>query len=401
MPSPQELLSEAQKFSSTLSTIRRELHAMPEFGLELPNTQQRILASIEGLGEITLGKSLNSIALLIRGGKPGPTVLLRADMDALAVVEESGEEFSSRNGFMHACGHDLHMAGAIGAAHLLHTHREELSGNVLIWWQPGEEGHHGADVMIEEGMLEVSGSLPIAAYGIHVFTKMPLGAVASKPGPLMASAGDLLIELTGSGGHGSMPWLSRDPIAPLMEIATTLPQLIAKRFDAFDPVIVNIGWLRAGDTATTNVIPDSAALGATVRTFSHRNSELLRQLVPDLVSSIASAYGVSARVEFGRATKVVLNSPDAVEIARKVTESMLGAGSYQALEHPIPGGEDFASILEVVGGAFVFVGACPPDLNWQEVPSNHSARAKFDDSVLPQVASLLAGFAFEQLNSSR
>lgn len=401
MPSPQELLAEAKKFSSTLSTIRRELHAMPEFGLELPNTQQRILASIEGLGEITLGRSLNSIALVIRGEKPGPTVLLRADMDALAVAEESDEEFSSSNGFMHACGHDLHMAGAIGAAHLLHTHREELSGDVLIWWQPGEEGHHGADVMIEEGMLEVSGSLPVAAYGIHVFTKMPLGAVASKPGPLMASAGDLIIELTGSGGHGSMPWLSRDPIAPLLEIATALPQLIAKRFDAFDPVILNIGWLRAGDTATTNVIPDTAALGATVRTFSQHNSALLRQLVPELVTSIASAYGVSARVEFGRATKVVVNSPAAVELVREVTESMLGAGSYQSLEQPIPGGEDFASILEAVGGAFVFVGACPPDLDWQAAPSNHSARAKFDDAVLPQVASLLAGFAFEQLNASR
>lgn len=398
MPTPQQLLAEAKGYASTLSSIRRDLHAIPEFGLDLPNTQQRILSAIDGLGEITLGKSLNSIALVIRGGKPGPTVLLRADMDALAVVEESGEDFASSNGFMHACGHDLHMAGAVGAAHLIHTHRDELAGDVVIWWQPGEEGHHGADVMIEEGMLDVSGNRPVAAYGIHVFTKMPIGAVASKPGALMASAGDLHIEITGAGGHGSMPWLSRDPIAPLLEIATALPQLVAKRFDAFDPVIVNIGWLRAGDTATTNVIPDSAALGATVRTFSQRNSELLQQLVPDLVSAIASTYGVSARVEFGRATKVVVNSADATELARRVTESMLGAGSFQVLEHPIPGGEDFASILQEVGGAFVFVGACPPELDWQTAPSNHSARARFDDSVLPQVASLLAAFAFEQLS---
>ena len=397
MPTAKELLAEAQNYTQVLSSIRQDLHQMPEFGLHLPNTQSRILESISGLGEIKLGNSLSSIALVIRGGKPGPTVLLRADMDALAVSEESGESFSSSNGFMHACGHDLHMAGAIGAAHLLHTHRAELEGDVVIWWQPGEEGHHGADVMIEEGMLEVSGQRPIAAYGIHVFTKMPLGAVASKPGPLMASAGDLFIELTGAGGHGSMPWLSRDPIAPLLEIATALPQLIAKRFDAFDPVIVNIGWLRAGDTATTNVIPDTAALGATVRTFSKANEALLQTLVPELVAAIAASYGVSAKVEFGRATKVVLNSAEAVEVARSVTDSMLGDGAFQTIEHPIPGGEDFASIVEAVGGAFVFVGACPPYLDWQTAPSNHSARARFDDSVLPQVASLLAGFAFEQL----
>ncbi len=401
MPNPKELLSEAKNYAEALSDIRRELHAIPEFGLVLPKTQQCILAAIEGLGEVTLGASLNSIALVIRGGKPGPTVLLRADMDALAVVEETGEQFASTNGFMHACGHDLHMAGAIGAARLLHTHRAELAGDALIWWQPGEEGHHGADVMIEEGMLEVSGSRPVAAYGIHVFTKMPLGAVATKSGPLMASAGDLLIELTGSGGHGSMPWLSRDPIAPLLEIATALPQLIAKRFDAFDPVIVNIGWLRAGDTATTNVIPDTAALGATVRTFSKGNAQHLQQLVPELVNSIAASYGVSARVEFGRSTKVVVNSSAAVERVRRVTEAMLGSGSFETLEHPIPGGEDFASILEEVGGAFVFVGACPPELDWQTAPSNHSARARFDDAVLPQVAAMLAGFAFEQLSDSK
>ena len=397
MPTAKELLAEAQNYASVLAEIRRDLHRIPEFGLDLPKTQSRILESISGLGEITLGKSLSSIALVIRGGQPGPTVLLRADMDALAVVEDSGEDFASSNGFMHACGHDLHMAAAIGAAHLLHTHRSELAGDVVIWWQPGEEGHHGADVMIEEGMLEVSGARPVAAYGIHVFTKMPLGAVASKSGPLMASAGDLFIELTGAGGHGSMPWLSRDPIAPLLEIASALPQLIAKRFDAFDPVIVNIGWLRAGDTATTNVIPDTAALGATVRTFSSANSQLLQELIPELVSSIAAAYGVSAKVEFGRATKVVVNSAEAVEIARAVTDSMLGDGAFQTIEHPIPGGEDFASIVEAVGGAFVFVGACPPEIDWQTAPSNHSARARFDAGILPQAASLLAGFAFEQL----
>jgi len=165
-----ELAAEAESYLEVVQGIRRDLHQIPEFGLDLPKTRERILASIHGLGEIHLSDKLSSIVLHIKGGQPGPTVLLRADMDALAVEENTGLEYASTNGYMHACGHDLHMAMAIGAAHLLHTHRDRLRGNVVIWFQPGEEGHGGADVMLEEDLHLVSGEKPIAAYGIHVFS---------------------------------------------------------------------------------------------------------------------------------------------------------------------------------------------------------------------------------------
>ena len=397
MLSPKELLAEASQYAETLSTIRRDLHQIPEFALELPKTQQRILESIDGLGEITLGKNLSSIALHIKGGKPGPTILLRADMDALKVDEESGESFSSTNGYMHACGHDLHMAGAIGAAHLLATHKDKLNGDVLIWFQPGEEGHHGADVMIEEGMLELTGSKPVAAYGLHVFTSLPLGAVACKPGPLMASAGDLHVTFHGSGGHGSMPWLSKDPVTPMVEAISALQSLINKHFDQFDPVILNVGWIRAGDDATTNVIADSASFGATVRTFSEANTKKLHELAPKLIHSIAEGFGVSAEVEFGRATKVLMNDPAAVTTVEKVAKELVGEAGYVPMQAPIAGGEDFASIVAEVPGAFVFVGACPKDIDYTTAPTNHSAKAKFDDSVLPLCSALLASLAFEHL----
>ena len=397
MLSPKELLAEASQYAETLSTIRRDLHQIPEFALELPKTQQRILESIDGLGEITLGKNLSSIALHIKGGRPGPTVLLRADMDALKVEEESGESFSSTNGYMHACGHDLHMAGAIGAAHLLATHKDKLNGDVLIWFQPGEEGHHGADVMIEEGMLELTGSRPVAAYGLHVFTSLPLGAVACKPGPLMASAGDLHVTFHGSGGHGSMPWLSKDPVTPMIEAISALQSLINKHFDQFDPVILNVGWIRAGDDATTNVIADSAGFGATVRTFSEANTKKLHELAPKLIHSIAEGFGVSAEVEFGRATKVLMNDPAAVTTVEKVAKELVGEAGYVPMQAPIAGGEDFASIVAEVPGAFVFVGACPKDIDYTTAPTNHSAKAKFDDSVLPLCSALLASLAFEHL----
>ena len=391
------LLAEAAGWAQTLIGIRRELHQIPEFALDLPKTQARILAAIEGLGEITLGKDLTSIALVIRGGKPGPTVLLRADMDALKVEEKTGLEYASTNGFMHACGHDLHMAGAIGAAQILASHKEELNGDVLIWFQPGEEGHHGADVMIEEGMLELTGSRPVAAYGLHVFTSLPLGAIACKPGPLMASAGDLHVSFHGSGGHGSMPWLSKDPVTPMVEAITALQNLINKSFDQFDPVILNVGWIRAGDDATTNVIADSASFGATVRTFSEVNTKKLHELAPKLIHSIAEGFGLSAEVEFGLATKVLMNDPAIVERVEKVAKSLVGEAGYVPMQNPIAGGEDFASIVAEVPGAFVFVGACPPDIDYQTAPTNHSAKATFDDSVLPLCSSLLVSLAMEHL----
>jgi amidohydrolase len=392
-----QLLSQAQAIAPELIALRRELHQMPEFAFDLPKTQRRLLDEVSDLGEIHLGRALSSIVLHIRGGNPGPTVLLRADMDALAVTEQTEEPFASTNGFMHACGHDLHMAGAVGAARLLHANREALAGDVLIWFQPGEEGHHGADEMILEGALDITGQRPIAAYGIHVFTSLPLGAVACKPGALMASAGDLKVTVHGRGGHGSMPWLSLDPITPLVEIMSALPTMVAKRFNAFDPVIINVGWVRAGDTATTNVIADSASFGATVRTFSAAHSEQLQLYTRELVASIASAYGVTADVEFSRATKVLMNDPSAVEVVQRVTGEMLGPNAYQAMPTPIAGGEDFASVVHEVPGAFVFVGACPPDQDHTTAPTNHSAFARFDDAVLAQTAAMLAGFATHHL----
>jgi amidohydrolase len=397
MPTAKELLAEAQQYAETLSGIRRELHQIPEFALDLPKTQARILQSIEGLGEITLGKSLSSIVLHIRGGKPGPTVLLRADMDALKVEEETGLAYTSTNGFMHACGHDLHMAAGIGAAHLLATHKDKLHGDVIVWFQPGEEGHHGADVMIEEGMLDVSGQRPIAAYGLHVFTSLPLGVIACKPGPMMASAGDLIVKFHGSGGHGSMPWLSKDPVSPMVEAIAALQNMLNKSFDQFDPVILNVGWIRAGDDATTNVIADEASFGATVRTFSEANTKKLHELAPKLVQSIAEGFGVTATFEFGRATKVLMNDSAAVERVQQMATELVGPAGYLNMPTPIAGGEDFASIVAEVPGAFVFLGACPPEIDHTTAATNHSAKAMFDDSVLPLGSALLAALAFSHL----
>jgi hippurate hydrolase len=394
----QDVLTQAKAMLPELQALRRQLHQIPEFGLELPKTLEVILQQISGLGEITTSKEISSAVLHIKGDQPGPTVLLRADMDALAVIEDTNLDYASTNGFMHACGHDLHMAMGVGAAKILASRKSEIKGDVIIFFQPGEEGHHGADVMIEQGDLMVSGSKPIRAYGLHVFSSYPLGMMGSKAGPLMASAGDLFVTVTGSGGHGSMPWLSKDPISVLTEIMSALQTMVTKRFNAFDPVIVNIGWLKAGDTATTNVIPESASFGATVRVFSEENATKLKKYTTELAESIAKAFGLSATVEFTRATKVLVNDASAIQAVEKVTTKLFGAGRYVNLPAPIAGGEDFASIAHEIPGAFVFMGAAPPGVDPSTAATNHSNKAVFDDSVLADGAALLVELAFEALS---
>jgi amidohydrolase len=393
----QDVLAQAKAMLPELQALRRQLHQIPEFGLELPKTLEVILQQISGLGEITTSKEISSAVLHIKGDQPGPTVLLRADMDALAVIEDTNLDYASTNGYMHACGHDLHMAMGVGAAKILASRKSEIKGDVIIFFQPGEEGHHGADVMIDQGDLMVSGSKPIRAYGLHVFSSYPLGMMGSKAGPLMASAGDLFVTVSGSGGHGSMPWLSKDPISVLTEIMSALQTMVTKRFNAFDPVIVNIGWVKAGDTATTNVIPESASFGATVRVFSEENATKLKKYTAELAESIAKAFGLSATVDFTRATKVLLNDASAIQSVEKVTTKLFGTGRYVNLPAPIAGGEDFASIVHEIPGAFVFMGAAPPGVDPSTAATNHSNKAVFDDSVLADGAALLVELAFEAL----
>ena len=396
----QDLAAEANRYLEVLRGIRRDLHQIPEFGLELPKTLARVLESVEGLGEVFLGKNMSAAALVIKGDLPGPTVLLRADMDALAVVEDTGLDYASTNGFMHACGHDLHMAMGIGAAHLIHTHKDQLRGDVVIWFQPGEEGHGGADIMLEQEMHLVSGSKPIAAFGVHVFSVYPKGMFGARPGALMASAGGFTATFTGAGGHGSMPWLSKDPITPMVQAIGSLQNAINKRMDVFDDVVVNVGWINAGDDHTENVIPETASFGATVRTFSENHSELIRAVVGDVLEGAAKAFGVQVAVEWHPATKVLMNSPEAITRSRKVIEELFGPNRYWDMPNPIPGGEDFASVLDEIPGAFIFMGATPDGVDPRTAASNHSNKAVFDDEVLPAGAAFLAAMAFDTLNEA-
>jgi len=393
----QDLISEAKAQQDDLVKVRRELHQIPEFGLDLPKTLAVVLREVGDLGEVTLGKDMTAASILIRGAKPGPTVLLRADMDALAVSEDTGLGFASTNGYMHACGHDLHIAMGIGAARLVAKNKDQLNGNVIMFFQPGEEGHDGAGVMLSQNMHMVSGDKPVAAYGLHVFSQGESGVFASKKDTMMASAGDMYVTIKGRGGHGSMPWNAKDPITGMIEILSSLQSYIAKNFDALDPIVVNVGWIKAGNDHTTNIVPEEVSFGATVRSFSKKGYDDTRTMVPNFITKMAESMGLKAEVEFSPATKVLINDHAAIDRVERVARDMFGAERYQTMPQPIPGGEDFASIVEEIPGAFVFLGASYPNTAPEEREANHSNKAKYDDSVLADGAALLAALAFDVL----
>ena len=389
---------EARSLLPDLVDLRRRLHRRPETGLVLPETQAAIVAALDGLGlEVTPGTGCSSVVAVLRGDRPGPSVLLRADMDALALTEETGLPYASENDAMHACGHDLHVAGLVGAARLLAARRASIAGSVVFMFQPGEEAGGGAPLMIAEGVLSAAGTRVDAAYGIHV---MPgeRGVFATRPGPLMAGANVLRAVVHGRGGHSSRPHQAVDPVPVLAEAVLALQSYVTRRFDVVDPVVISVTKLSAG--AVLNIIPESATLAATVRTLSERSVEQLARELPELVGGIARAHGCTAEVEFETVYPVTVNDADAAERALAVLADALGEGRVERAPAPMMASEDFSFVLREVAGAFVFLGATPPGTDPGQVEMNHSPRAVFDDAVLGDQAAALAVLALDHVGAS-
>lgn len=387
--------AEGQDLLPELVALRRDIHREPEVGLHLPLTQQKILDALDGLGlEIITGKSLSSVTAVLRGGEDGPSVLLRGDMDALPVEELTDLEYASTNGAMHACGHDLHVAGLVGAARLLAAQQRDISGNVIFMFQPGEEGDGGAGLMIEEGVLKAAGEKPVAAYGVHV-RPGPLGLFRTKPGTLMAGANELRITVHGSGGHGSQPHNALDPVPALVEIAGALQVMATRKFSVFDPIVLTITQLEAG--RAINVIPDSARLGASVRTLSAESVDRLIVETKALADGIAAAHGCTAEVSFEILYPMTENDPARTFEAMRELREMFGEERVLQSRDPLMGSEDFSLVLQKIPGTFLFLGATPPDVDPDTAAWNHSPRVLFDDSVLADQAAALAQLAFNRL----
>ncbi|MER5388178.1 M20 family metallopeptidase [Saccharopolyspora sp. NPDC002686] len=400
MPVSAPILADAAALLPDLIAFRRALHAHPEAGFALPRTQRAVLTALDGLDlEVTPGPhDFTSIVAVLRGVRPGPSVVLRADMDALRVTEETGLPFASQErGLMHACGHDLHTAALVGAAKLLSARRAEIEGSVVFMFEPGEEAGGGARRMIEEGVLSAAGERAEAAYGIHVLPGRA-GVFSTRPGAVMAGASSLTVRVLGRSGHGSRPHQAVDPVPAAAQIISALHTYVTRRFPVFDPVVLSVTKMQASEII--NAIPDEATLGATIRALSRDSVEILSRELPSLADGIASAFGCGAESEIRSVYPVTENDPKTAARALNVLGDLFGADRALALEHPVMASESFSAVLDEVPGAFVFLGATPDGIDPDMAEMNHSPRALFDDSVLGDQAASLASLALSHVGAA-
>jgi len=388
--------------NSTIA-LRRNLHKWPEIGNSLPKTREQVLSALEGLPlDITLHETTSGIAAMLTGGKPGPTVMLRGDMDALPMPEDTDLDFASKTeNCMHACGHDTHTSMLVSTAKLLSDRRSEIPGRVLFMFQPGEEGYHGAKFMLDEGLLNVSklkdgSDSPIkAAYALHITSSMPAGTVGTRSGPVMASSDTLSITITGKGGHASEPFRTLDPIPVACEIVQALQMMITRRIETFDPAVVTITKLIAG--TTTNVIPETAKIEGTIRAVSEKTRNKVHDSIRRVAEGIAATYEMQASVEIKLGYPVTVNDAPSVDFALDVAESLLGEGKAVHMPSPIMGAEDFSYVLNQIPGAMVFLGGTPEGLNPATAPPNHSNRVMFDEASMAHGVALYSSLALRTL----
>jgi hippurate hydrolase len=395
------VVDEAGALLEDVVALRRRIHEHPELGLELPDTQATVLEALDGLPlAVTTGTSTTSVVAVLDGDEPGPTVLLRGDMDALPMPEDTGLEYASRvDGAMHACGHDAHTAMLVGAARLLAGRRSSLRGRVAFMFQPGEEGHAGARHMLDEGLLATSaeGAEPVSmAFAIHQSPNIPSGMIASKGRSIMASADEFSLTVRGRGGHASMPHHAGDPIPVAAEIIGAIQAMVTRRVDAFDPAVVTVTKLRAG--TTTNVIPETARMWGTIRAVSAKTRESVMADLERVASGIATAHGAVAELEMlPNGYPVTVNDDGAARFALDTAATLLGPEHSVELPQPVMGAEDWSYVLEQVPGAMAFLGTRPSGVSPAEVAPNHSNRMVIDETAMTAGVATYAGVALRWL----
>ncbi len=386
------LLQDARAIADRIVSLRRAIHAEPELGLETPKTRDKVRAELAELPlEWVEGPSTTGTIATLKGAKPGPTVLLRGDMDALPMQEETGLDFASTlPGRMHACGHDTHTAMLAGAARILADKQGELAGDVRFMFQPGEEGFHGARFMLEDGLLAgADGKLPDAAFALHIMPNAPHGVIGSRTGPLLAAADMVEISVKGRGGHASMPHDTRDPVPVACEIVGAIQTLVTRRFNAAEAVVITMTQLDAG--SAHNIIPDTAVLKGTIRTLSPENRKAAQEALRHLAQGIAQAHDMEAELTFVEGFPPTINDARAVALGETVTQGL--GGTFLRMEHPIMGAEDFSYVLQKMPGAMYFLGVAQEGEDWSQCCGLHSSKMMVDEAVLPYGAAFLAGCA--------
>ena len=376
-----------ESFSKKIIALRRDIHREPELGFDTEKTAEKVLAALDGLPlEIETGVAQNGIVATLRGDE-GPTVALRADMDALPIEEDTGLPFASEiEGRMHACGHDGHTSRLVGAAHALSGMRDRLNGSIRFVFQPAEEGGGGGEVMVDEGVADDVSSI----FALHLWPGLPFGKVATKAGPIMAAADAFEMEIKGSGSHGAMPHLSADAIVIAAQVVTALQTVVSREVDPVEPAVLTVGEIGAG--TAFNIIPEKARLGGTVRTLNAGLRERMPGRIEEIARGVAKGMRGDADLDYRFSYPVTVNDEGAAGRALGVAERLFGGESVLELPDPSMGAEDFALFLEKVPGAFVWLGV------GEDVSGLHTPQFAFDEEILPRGSALLAALALESLS---
>ncbi len=385
-------LNQAKALKGALSRWRRDLHRHPELGFQERRTAEVIARELRGLGlEVRTGIAETGVTAILAGERPGPTVLLRFDMDALPIQEETGASYASRTpGVMHACGHDGHVAIGLGVAHLLQERRQAMAGKVLFVFQPAEEGMGGARRMIEEGILK--DPVPSTSLAVHLWNQRPLGWIGLTPGPAMAGAEILEIEVTGKGSHGALPHQAADPVLTAAQLVTALQSVVARNVNPLSPAVVSITQVSAGDAF--NVIPPHAKLRGTIRTFEPEVRTVVLDRVEEVARGVAQALGCQAKVSIELATPAVVNDPLVTRRLQNLAERLFPDAIVDAGERSMVS-EDMAFFLETSPGCLMLIGSANPARNLDA--AHHSPRFDFDEAALPRAVALMAFAAWEFL----
>ncbi len=392
-----DLLSDAAAGLPDVVALRRAIHRHPELGLQLPRTQAAVLEALDGLGlDLHTGVAVTSVVADLRGERRGTgrAIVLRADMDALPMPEDTGLDFASTvDGSMHSCGHDAHTAMLVGAARILASRRKSFSGTVRFAFQPGEEGFGGAQYMINEGLLtapEVD-----AAFALHVTPNLPVGTIWTKGGALMASADGFELAVVGKGGHASSPYLANDPMPVAAEIVQALQVFVTRRINTFDPAVITITQMIAGTTG--NVIPERVDMVGTVRAVSETSRRHALAGLERVTHGIAAAHEMRAEVTITPGYPVTVNDDEFATFALRVAGELLGPEGSGRMPAPVMGAEDFSYVLQECPGAMAFLGVCPPDSSPARAHSCHSNQMMIHEDALATGSAMYAAVALEFL----
>src|SRR5215212_58211 len=374
-----------ENFGEKIIALRRDIHREPELGFDTEKTAGKVLAALEGLPlDLETGVAKNGIVATLEGDGDGPTVALRADMDALPILENTGLPFASETeGRMHACGHDGHTSMLVGAAHALSGMRGRLDGTVKFVFQPAEEGGGGGKVMVDEGVADDVSSI----FALHLWPGLPFGKVATKAGPIMAAADAFEMDVKATGAHGAMPHLAADAVVIAAQVVTALQTVVSREVDPVEPAVLTVGEIGAG--TAFNVIPDRAHLGGTVRTLNSDLRERMPGRMEAVARGVAKGMRGDANLDYTFSYPVTVNDEAAADRALSVAGDLFGGESVLELPNPSMGAEDFAFFLEKVPGAFIWLGV------GEDVSGLHTPKFAFDEEILPRGSALLAALALE------